>query len=1118
VPTAERFAGCAVYLRVLAVLFVAFTTASWRSAGPGQALAVAGAGLGLLVVAAIWGRKHTARRRQVEAAAAPGEDEQLSCVLVAAAQDAIICMDHEGRVTLWNPAAQAVFGYTTGEAIGKNLHRLLAPGRFHQAHQEAFGKFTTSGTGPAIGRTLELVGVRKSGEEFPIELSLSTIRRQGCWHSVGIVRDITARKKAEQALAISETKFRTLYESTDDAVMLLRGDRFFDCNQSAVRLFGCKDKAEFCTKHPADLSPLTQPCGAGSLALSSGRIETAKAQGWNRFEWVHKRLDNGRTFSAEVLLNVMNLGEQPFIQAVVRDISGRKKGETERAEREALHRSLLENLTSGVVILDAETHRIESVNPAAAAMFGAPEEKIVGRECHHFLCPAELGRCPVTDLGEVIDNSDRTLLRADGRRLPILKSAKRIVIGGREKLLECFVDISDRKRIEEAANELAAKASAASKAKSEFLANMSHEIRTPMNGVIGMTGLLLESGLTEQQRRYAEIVRASGESLLGIIDDILDFSKIEAKKLNLEIREFDLSLLLYELAESMAARAHEKAIELLCEVDPEAPVLLRGDPGRLRQVLTNLVGNAIKFTQSGEVVVRVTAESLASQGLLLRFTVRDTGIGIPPDKIALLFDKFSQVDASTTRKYGGTGLGLAISKQLTEMMGGEIGVDSEPGKGSEFWFTVRLERQPDDTGVESLPPVNLRGVRVLIVDDNASNREALVRRMASWEMRPMGTGNGPGALQTLCRAVEEQDPFRLAVIDMQMPGMDGESVGRTIRADSRLADTRMVMLTPLGAREDAQGIEAVGFAASVAKPIRPQALCSLLSDVMSREPGTLPRSAVQAATGKEPGRFDGGGARILLVEDNLTNQQVALGILSKFGLRTDTALNGAEAIQALGSVTYDLVLMDVLMPVMDGMEATRRIRSGESAASHPRIPIVAMTAQAMGGDRERCLEAGMDDYVSKPVSPRALADVLSRWLPQVEPGPLAEEPSKAGTGAQQVWDEPALLERLMGDRAVAKVVLRGFLDDIPRQIANMRTHLDTGAAPDVQRQAHSIKGAAASVGGNSLCALAFEIEQAGKAGDLSAAAARMNDLESEFDRLREAITAGSEPEPQGRNK
>jgi PAS domain S-box-containing protein len=469
--------------------------------------------------------------------------------------------------------------------------------------------------------------------------------------------------------------------------------------------------------------------------------------------------------------------------------------------------------------------KISFWNPAAERILGYSSEEAIGQDLQsliapqyyhtdlHLSLPALLKEGPGASTGKTLDLEVR---HKNGTAIPVQLSLSSIQIDGGWNAVGLLRDITEQKRAEEAlvltnhnleaatarANEMAIRAESASAAKSDFLANMSHEIRTPMNGVIGMVGLLMDTELDAEQRRYAEIVRSSGESLLSLLNDILDFSKIEAGRLDLEMLDFDLLSLLDDFAATLANRAHDKRIELFCTADPTVPVLLRGDPGRLRQVLHNLASNALKFTQSGDVVIRVTLEEDHEEDATLRFSVRDSGIGIPEEKRGLLFDKFSQVDASTTRLYGGTGLGLAISKQLAELMGGEIGVDSNPGIGSTFWFTARFGKQPPNTLAQLAPlPLELDGVRALIVDDNETSREILITRISSWGMRPAAEGNRKRALDMLQQAVRDLDPFRVAVVDMQMPEIDGAELGRMIRADARLADTKLIMLTSLGRGE-----------------------------------------------------------------------------------------------------------------------------------------------------------------------------------------------------------------------------------------------------------------------------------------------------------------------------
>jgi len=696
----------------------------------------------------------------------------------------------------------------------------------------------------------------------------------------------------------------------------------------------------------------------------------------------------------------------------------------------------------------------------------------------------------------------------------LLRHTDRIIAIQRVELLETNDQLED---VLGRANQMAAEADLANSAKSEFLANMSHEIRTPMNGVIGMAGLLLDTELNDDQLRYAETVRSSGELLLGLINDILDFSKIEAGKLDLEIIDFDMQSLLDDFADTIAIQAHEKGLELVCSMTPDVPAGLRGDPGRLRQILTNLTGNAIKFTPKGEVAIRISLEAETEHGVTLHCAVRDTGIGIPHGKLRFLFDKFSQVDASTTRQFGGTGLGLAISKQLAELMGGNIGVTSKDGMGSEFWFTACLEKQQNVTNSNDaiLLPADLADVRVLIVDDNAASREILNVCMTSWGMRTTEVGDGSMALQAFYAALDADDPFAVAIIDMQMPGMDGAALGRAIRSEERLAMTKMVMLSSIGSRGDAKKFADIGFNAYMTKPTRTTELKVALRQVLATQQGEAVVS--QPITTRHTVRemknvFVGSKAKILLAEDNFTNQQVAVGILKKFGLTADAVANGAEAITALETIPYDLVLMDVQMPVMDGHNATRKIRDSRSAVMNHDIPVIAMTAHAMVGDREKCLVAGMNDYVTKPITPNSLLEALEKWLPHNQVvidgiDPKAESlTSRVDEGDKSPkWSKDVLLENLMGDEELTRTIVSAFSNDIATQIDKLEQFIDAGDLQEMERKAHTIKGAAANVGAHVLQEIAFALEKAGNTGNIDGVEGDLEKLKIRFSDLQKEM-------------
>ncbi|HSH58186.1 MAG TPA: PAS domain S-box protein [Acidimicrobiales bacterium] len=803
------------------------------------------------------------------------ESEERSRSVVEAAKDAFVSMDSSGHITGWNRQAEATFGWSAEEVMGRSVASTIVPPKERDAHEQGLRHLIETGEGPILNTRIETVALHHDGHSFPVELAVWPVGSGEECSFNSFIHDISERKEAEQ---------RTLRLSND------------------LRL-------------------------------------------------------------------------------------------------------LLESSGEGIYGIDLDG-RCTFINKAAARLLGCQPEEVVGQTMHDLVhhshedaSPYPVEDCPIYRAcrsGIACRVDTEVLWRKDGTSFPAEYSAHPIVEDDVVKgAVVNFTDITERKATE---NELAAaneQAMQSSRLKSEFVANMSHEIRTPMNGVLGMTGLLLDTSLSDEQREYAEAVRTSAEGLLAVINDILDFSKVEAGKIELEMLDFDVRATVEEAAELLSEQTYVKGLELSTLVEPEVPCALRGDPGRLRQILLNLLGNAVKFTAKGEVVTRVALVDQTDAQMTLRFSVTDTGIGIRPEAQSGLFQSFSQADASTTRRYGGTGLGLAISKKLVELMGGDIGVQSRVGAGSTFWFTARLETSAEENLAKPQSPGRLQGLRLLVVDDNATNRTILEHNARSWRMRPQSAEGGVQALEMLRAEAQAGDPYPIAVLDYDMPGMDGIDLARAIKDDPLVASARLVLLTSAGQRGDAHLARAAGIEALLTKPVRVSALHDALAAAMGIPTAPKHTRAEFDGGGRPPEAETRAGAHILVVEDNVVNQKVAARTLETLGHRVDVAANGLEALQALSEIPYDVVLMDCQMPEMDGYEATTQIRRAEG--SHRHTPIIAMTAGAMRGDEEKARAAGMDDYVSKPVTRDHLSTVLDRWLTQIPSMPEHDLSLSSGT-------------------------------------------------------------------------------------------------------------------------
>ena len=806
----------------------------------------------------------------------------------------------------------------------------------------------------------------------------------------------------------------------------------------------------------------------------------------------------GKTRQVQEVVVQRTLELQKVLESLEREVAERKRTEEVLRDSQSLYSSLVENLPVQVLRKDLEG-RFTFANRSFCALLGRRLDEIAGQTDFDFY-PAELAEkyrrddARVRETGDLFEGVEQNEKGGQMRYVQVMKSPVRDASGKIVGTQVIFWDVTERKWAEEQLAQAKEAAEAANRAKSIFLANMSHEIRTPLNGILGLTELLMDTRLTSEQRQYLTLVRESGESLLSLVNDILDFSKIEAGKLSLERTRFDLHEMLGDTMRSLAIRAHHKGLELACRIRPGVPILAIGDSMRLRQIIVNLVGNAIKFTDRGEVVLEVDSRGQSDDEAIVHFAVTDTGIGIPEEKRSVIFDVFEQGDSTSRRRFGGTGLGLSISARLVDLLGGRIWLESEVGRGSTFHFTTRLAVTPGEIpeAVSPLPPA-IQGLPVLVVDDNATSRGILEEMLASWEMRPVSVPNGRDALQSLRQAQQAQEPIRLALVDANMPGMDGFALVERIRQEAALAGTIVMMLSSGDRPGDISRCEQLGVAAYVLKPIKQSELFDAIAMALGVEAPDAEEAETLAA--KQRGRTR--RLRILLAEDSLVNQKLVSALLERQGHKVTVAANGHEAVAAARTHRFDLIFMDIQMPEMDGLEATAVIRGAEKQTGD-HVPIVAMTAHAMKGDRERCLEAGMDEYLAKPIRAKRLLDTIDALL-GISSQPVEEpEPAPPQGERQDAVDWSAAMHSVRGDPELLKVIVETFLDEYPQLMAAIRQAIAQHDPRALRRIAHTLKGSVDYFGAHRPFEYAFRLEKMGQDGNLEGAENVAADLENEL--------------------
>ncbi len=1204
--------------------------------------------------------------------------------------DAVVTISEDGAVTDWNPKAESMFGWQRDDVLGQKLSDLIIPQRYREAHENGLKRFLKTGEGPALNKRLDLFALRRSGEEFPVELTISPIRVGDVYEFSAFLRDVseqfivaekmaTAQRLAARNLAEDAAEARKRAERVEERLNLALqsarvgtwnwnvGDDIITWDDHIPLLFGRKTGTlpqlldDFLAiVHPADSASVSNavrrsvdedvpydteyrviwPDGslhsigargkvyrdehgkplqmtgvcwditdrkrseqalaavnaqlAGVLNASTqvaiiatdvnglitvfntgaenllgytaeemvghltpavfhvmeevqsrGRVLTrdlgytvegfevfvayARRGQFDRREWTYVRKDGSRFPVNLVVTAVKNtVGEITGFLGLAEDITERKQAE------ERFH-ATVEAAPTAMLVVDADG-RILLVNRRVEELFGYSRQEMIGQSVE-MLIPDRYSSGHAAFREQFIPHAapkdmgagmELFAVRKDGTEFPVKVGLSPIGTGVGQAVICGVLDITDQKRTLAAIQQAKESAEASNRAKSSFLANMSHEIRTPMNGIIGMAQLLSQTELRSHQRDFLSTIDESAHILLRLLNDILDFSKIEAGKLELERTDFRISECVARATQMLVLRAAEKGIEIAGRVAPEIPDYLVGDAGRVQQVLVNLLANAVKFTEAGEIYVNVNAESTLSDKVRLHFSVSDTGIGIARDKQEQIFHPFEQAEASTTRRFGGTGLGLTISRQLVELMHGQMWVESEPGCGSRFHFTAEFIVAQDQHQRQTAELHSLQHLPVLVVDDNLTNRRILSELLQFWKMRPVLADSAEAARLALRKSEESQQPIRMILLDHHMPGEDGFHFAESIREFTKQGKCPIIMISSGSSPVDADQCQKHGIGRFMTKPV----IASELLNEVLRQFGQFTRVSVTKPD--EVSESDIQPRRVLLVEDNEINRRVALGLIRSRGHQAAVAENGLEAVNLIAEQEFDVVLMDMQMPVMDGYEATIEIRKREHV-SGGHIPIVAMTAEALKGDRERCLAVGMDDYVSKPIASKDLYRAIERFPPlcltRNSSGPVTEKVKerKEGTSGIQQQAEPTvpsnappkaaedavkstpridlseLRELLSCGQDEISAFIQLMKTETPKMLADIRAAINAGDYKLLRRAAHTLKGSVSYFGVKTLTEAVLSVETEARAEAMEAIVARMVDLEQEVASFLEAL-------------